>query len=188
MEIFSEDRGLYSLQDQLLNAGVNIDSWGKGEAKSLGDLQKEIDEGESVLINEDEKLLRKVTVCTANVYYLSPDHKKYRLKEGRQVFKDGRERRRALPQGVSGKMKAYEDPRNAMAREIKEELGLEGEVSLVDIGSDIKTINSPSYPGLQSQYLHYYFDSILTDQQFKFEGYIEEQDGLMTYFNWEEVV
>lgn len=119
----------------------------------------------------------------ADIYYHAPDGKKYRLKEDRQVFKDGRERRRELGRAVSEKMK----PRTAMIRGIQEELGISSKIILIDTGTDEQKIASPSYPGLESLYIRHKFRAELTDEQFNPDGYEEEQDDKMTYFIWEEI-
>ncbi|GIW62422.1 MAG: hypothetical protein KatS3mg091_837 [Patescibacteria group bacterium] len=183
----SKKDALSILRQQLESAGIDVSEWGKGQAKTLAHLQKEIESGETVLVKgEQGELLRRVLVCGADIFYISPDGKKYRLKEYKQVFKDGRERRRNLGQAVSEKMKPGEDPENAMIRGVREELGIEGEISLVETGVEEQLLSSPSYPGLQSQYIRHIFEITLNDQQFKPEGYLEEQDDKITYFVWEE--
>lgn len=177
-----------ALKKQLESAGIDTAGWGTGEAKTLAHLQKEIESGETILITgEAGKLLRRVTVGGVDIYYECPDGKKYRLKEARQVFKDGRERCRDLGQAVSEKMKLNENPKGAMVRGIREELGISGQIALTETGIDEQTITSPSYPGLQSQYTRYKFRAVLNDEQFNPGGYIEEQSDKSTYFIWEEV-
>jgi len=184
----SNESVLYVLRQQLEGAGINVSEWGKGQAKTLAHLQKEIKSGETVLVTgEQGELLRKVVVGGVDIFYVSPDGKKYRLKEDKQIFKDGRERKRDLGQAVSEKMKPKEDPKDAMIRGVREELGIEGEISLTETGADEQLLSSPSYPGLQSQYIRYKFEAMLNDQQFKSNGYVEEQDDKSTYFVWEEV-
>jgi len=177
-----------TLKKQLEQAGIDTSVWGSGEAKTLAHLQKEIESGETVIITgEKGELLRKVVVVGADIYYESPDGTKYHLKEDRQVFKDGRERQRDFDQAVSEKMKPDEDPKNAMIRGIQEELGIIGEINLTEVGIDEQIITSPSYPGLQSQYIRHKFRAELNDSQFNPKGYVEEQSDKSTYFIWEKV-
>ena len=184
----NKEIAIENLRIQLENAGINTAEWGTGQAKTLAHLQKEISGGVTILVTgETGELLRKVIVGGADIYYTSPEGKKYRLKEEKQIFKDGRERRRDLGQAVSEKMKPGEEPKEAMARGIQEELGISGEIPLTEAGVDDQTITSPSYPGLKSQYINYRFKAVLNDMQFKPEGYIEEQSDKSTYFIWEEV-
>lgn len=176
------------LQKQLADAGVDTSLWGTGQAKTLEHLQKEIESGETILITgETGELLRRVVVGGADIYYQSPDGKRYRLKEDRQVFKDGRERQRDLGQAVSEKMKPDEDPKDAMIRGIEEELGISGEIALTEIGTDVEQVTSPSYPGLESEYIRHKFQAILADEQYNPEGYVEKQSDKSTFFVWEEV-
>ncbi|MCL5733095.1 MAG: hypothetical protein M1334_00310 [Patescibacteria group bacterium] len=184
----SDESSLYLLRRRLEDAGIDVSEWGKGQAKTLAHLQKEIESGETFLVaRERGKLLRKVLVGAADIFYISPDGKKYRLKEDRQVFKDGRERKRDLGQAVSEKIKPDEDPKDAMIRGVREELGVEGYISLIETGVDEQQLSSYSYPGLQSQYIRHKFEATLNDRQFKSDGYIEEQQDKSTYFIWEEV-
>lgn len=180
---------LKALRQRLERAGIDVSQWGIGQAKTLAHLQREIESGETTLVHGKEgELLRKVVVGSADVYYVSPDGKKYRLKEDKQVFKDGRERRRDLGQAVSEKMKPDENPRDTMIRGLKEELSIEGDISLTETGTDEQLLTSPSYPGLQSQYIRYKFEAILNGEQFQPDGYTEEQSDKSTSFIWEEVV
>jgi hypothetical protein len=183
-----QETALNALRQQLEAAGIDVSEWGKGQAKTLAHLQKEIEDGETVLVNGKRgELLRRVVVCSADVFYVSHDGQKFRLKEEKQIFKDGRERKRNLENSVSEKMKPGEDPKKAIIRGLKEELGIEGEISLKETGVDEQILSSPSYPGLQSHYIHHKFEAILNDEQFRPEGYVEEQKDKSTYFVWEEV-
>lgn len=177
------------LKQQLENYGIDISQWGTGQTKTIEHLLKEIEEGETILvIGKEGKLLRKVIAGGADIYYVDSNKKRYRLKEEKQVFKDGRERQRDyLDQSVSEKMKPSENPKEAMIRGIKEELGIEGEIVLTKTDAEEQILVSPSYPGLQSQYVRHKFEAILNDAQFKPEGYIEEQADKTTYFIWEEI-
>ena len=178
---------LNELKQQLQNSGVDVSKWGTRQAKTLQHLLKEIKDGETILVKNNEgKLLRENIVGNAIIYYISSEGKKYRLREEKQIFKDGRERQRALFH-VSEKIKTTEDPKEAMTRGIKEELGIKSEINLTQIDTNIELLISPSYPGLQTQYILHKFETILNDEQFKPEGFIEEQPDKSTYFVWEEV-
>lgn len=180
---------LRSLKQQLEDYGIDISGWGKNSANTLEHLQKEIENGETTLVTSEQgELLRKVVTCAANVFYTSPQGKKHHLKEDRQVFNDGRERRRNLGQSLSEKSKPGEDPKTTIIRGIREELGLEGEISLNEIGTDSGIDPSWGYPNLRCQWIRHNFQAMLSDQQFKPDGYIEKDDGgKSTYFIWEEI-
>ena len=178
-----------SLRQQLEDAGIDTSKWGTGESKTLAHLQKEIDDGETVLTTDESgDLIRRVEFCGGDIYFVSSDGMKHRLKEEKQVFKDGRERKRDLGHAVSEKMKLGEDHKEAMIRGLREELGIDGDVAINEIGTDKEDLpTSPSYSGLPSQYIRHRFEIVLNDKQFKPEGYIEESSDMSTFFVWEQL-
>lgn len=187
IENFEENQQI-SVAQQLEDAGIDVSNWGKGGAKTIEHLQREIDSGEAELVtNEQGELLRKVTIGQADVFYISPEGKKFYLKEEKQIFKDGRKRERELDPSIAEKMKPDESPAEAIERGIREELGVEGELEIKQIGVDEEINESPSFPGLKSQYSLYKFEAMFNDDQFNPDGYIEEQEDKNTYFVWEEL-
>jgi 8-oxo-dGTP pyrophosphatase MutT (NUDIX family) len=180
------DQEIASLRNRLEQAGISTTEWGKGEAKTLAHLVKELCEGDCSLVEENGTLIRTVIVGGADVLYETPDGT-FRLKEEKQVFNDGRERRRDLGSAVSEKMKPDEAPGEAMVRGLREELGIRGDVALCYEGESGRTLESPSYPGLTSRYVNHKFTAILRADQFRPEGYIEVQDDKSTYFVWQRV-
>lgn len=155
-----EDFTANDLRKWLEHGGVDTSKWGTGSAKTLTHLQNEIESGEATLvIGEAGELLRRFIVGVVDVYYEFPDGEKYRLTEDRQVFRDGRERRRGLSTAVSEKMKPGENPTSAIIRGIREELGVSGEINLVKSGIDEQTVSSLSYPGLLSNRVRHKFQS-----------------------------
>ncbi len=173
---------------QLQGAGIDITNWGKGGTKTVEQLHKEIQDEETILVQgERGELLRKVIVGGGDIYYTSPEGKKYRLIEEKQVFANGSERRRNLGHAVSEKLKHGEDIKEAMIRGISEELGISGDISLEEVKTHEEILSSPSYPGLRSQYILPEFKILLTQEQFKPEGYIETQSDKSTYFIWKEI-
>ena len=188
MEKSPTETNIETLKTQLNNVGIDISVWGTGKAKTIEHLMKEIEDGETILTtNENGELVRLLTVAGADIYYTSKDGKRYRLKEEKQIFKDGRERQRNLGQAISEKIKQNEDPEIAIARGIKEELGIESKIDLEKIENTKNTVESPSYPGLKTEYSIHKFKAVLNDEQFNPNGYTEIQDGLTTYFVWEEI-
>jgi hypothetical protein len=179
---------LDELKNILKRGGIDFSQWGKGETKTLNHLQREIENGEcTLIIGKQGEVLREVVIARANIFYISKEGKKYRLKEEKQVFKDGRERRRNLKYSLNEKVKFGENIKEAMIRGIKEELGIEGDLSLKETGIEEETEDSPSYPGLKSHYIYHNFEVSLNDQQFNPNGYIEDQEDKTTYFIWEEI-
>jgi 8-oxo-dGTP pyrophosphatase MutT (NUDIX family) len=180
------DQDIAALRNRLERSGISTAEWGKGEAKTLANLVKELQEGDSSLVEENGKLVRTVIVGGADVFYETPEGS-LRLKEEKQVFQDGRERRRDLGSAVSEKIRPDEAPAEAMLRGLREELGITGEVTMRYEGESGKTITSPSYPGLTSRYVNHKFTAVLSADQFKPKGYIEVQDDKTTYFVWQPV-
>ncbi|MFO7662039.1 MAG: NUDIX domain-containing protein [Chloroflexota bacterium] len=121
------------------------ETWGRGEAKTLGDLWAEYESGETAF--EDDPPARRVAVV------------QLRLKRGDRVlmelaqeFEDGRRRERyRLP---SEKIKPGEDPLAAARRCLREELGFESDegFSLAIVETSESVSDSPSYPGLRTRY------------------------------------
>ncbi len=182
-----DDIAIKALRDQLEQAGISTADWGKGQAKTLRHLVKEIKDGETILVNDARgQLVRSVVVGNADVYYKLPNGNLLCLKEYRQVFNDGRERRRNLGCAVSEKMKPNETPEEAMIRGIQEELGIAGPIDIAAEGTKEETIDSPSYPGLRSRYIQHKFRIMLNSEQYKLDGYTEEQGEIKTYFIWED--
>lgn len=190
----SNQQALSELSARLLEAGVDLECWGSGEAKTLGHLLKEIEEGETELINTESGLLRILNVVGINVYYQT-GRERYWLKEEKQVFSDGRERRRSMDHSVSEKMKSGETSEDAFKRGLLEELSqitkLEGSKWVDDVIFSNRidaesTRVSNSYPGLVTKYVKHFADMFLTAKRFLLHGYIEEQDDKKTYFVWKE--
>lgn len=177
-----------SLRTFLNEHHIDTTLWGQGGMKTVGHLLKEIEEGDSVLtVDGSGNLLRHTSVTTAQVYYENEVHEKMHLVEDRQVFTDGRERKREMKESVAEKMKADEDPEKAIARGISEELGISGAFSVEKLNSTEETMESKSYPGLTAQFIRHNFQILLQKEQFKPEGYTEVQKDKTTYFVWQKV-
>lgn len=175
---------------QLEKAGIDVSSWGTGGYKTLKHLLNEIETQDTILTTDTNgELLRKIEVVGAAIFYFSDDGKKYSLKEEKQIFIDGRERRRPAINGQSvfEKKRPDENSKQAMIRGIQEELGLLGGINLEQTDMYHKIEDSDSYPGLNTDSTLYMFDSILTQEQFSPDGYIEEQSDIITYFTWTEI-
>ncbi|MBP7832470.1 MAG: hypothetical protein KA035_01730 [Candidatus Levybacteria bacterium] len=173
--------------------GVPLDKWGKGGAKTIDHLAKEIHDGETVLVANpaENRIERHVSTLSIGVHYfdaINGDY--YTLREEKQVFSDGRERSRKkhMTGSLGEKLIRGEDVEIAVERALFEELGIHGDVESYDSLS--KPIHeermSNSYPGLFSVYEVYGRWVRLLPHQFNPEGYIEAQRGLTTYFEWEK--
>ncbi len=164
-----------------------LEVWGKGGAKTLGHFQKELESGESVLTESEGKLIRNIQTVAINIYYRDPVGTLL-LVERKQVFVDGRIRRRNLSTSLGEKIKVGEKPSEAVIRAIAEELGIKEEIQLNKKGFEIKQPEeSRSLPGLMTINTLHYFDVFIQKESYKTEGYIEKQKDKTTYFIWRKI-
>jgi hypothetical protein len=167
---------------------IPVSTWGTGESKTLEHLLAEINEGESVLQEQEGKLLRISQASALTIYY-EEGGRRLVLREKEQVFADGRRRvRDFLRASIFEKMKRGENPEEVARRALKEELGIE-ELLPLKPGphSPIRILPSESFPGLVSVFSFYNFDVFLPARLYKPEGYVEVQKDKSTYFVWELV-
>ena len=163
------------------------EQWGQGETKDIEYLFREIEAGETVLIEEKGELIRNVFGVGVDVYY---ENKEGRLKlmETHQEFSDGRIRKRPqLESSLAEKIKAGEEPEKAAARALEEELGLKikpEEIQFIQIDENIR--DPQSYPGLKSKYIIHRFKISLPPDLFRPEGYTEDREDLKSYWQWEK--
>lgn len=190
MENFNESNNkIEDLRNLLEQSGIDTSTWGQGPTKTIEQLQKEIDEGEAVLIkSETGEIIRKISLACVDVYYKNSDGKMFFLREDKQVYLNGSERKRTLKSSVTEKMKAGEDSFDAAKRGLIEELGIEGNlnVEFIEKVNDEEEIIS-AYPGLKAKRTKEIFKILLDETQFSPEGYKEVQKDKTTYFVWEEV-
>ncbi|MFC1600465.1 hypothetical protein ACFL25_00060 [Patescibacteria group bacterium] len=173
------------LKRYLSARGIPVEEWGTVEPKTIQHLLDDVNGGGCQLIEHDNQLLRQVEFASVDVYYVKKDET-YVLVEDRQEFKDGRVKRRGFGWSVSEKMTPNEEPLNGANRAILEELGLDGEFSIIQEEVVTYTKTSPSYPELTSNYWRYHFSVVLSDEQFRPNGYVEEQPDKTTYFIWKK--
>lgn len=164
---------------------IPVNLWGQGAAKTIGHLLQEVIDGETVLTQKGRELLRQVGFSAVNVTYRN-GREVYELVEDRQVFRDGRVRRRDTGSSVSEKIQLGEKPKDAAERALREELGITGRVNISDGSKSEEIKESPSYPGLRTQYLRFGFQAELSGNQFSPDGYVEEQQDKTTYFVWQK--
>jgi hypothetical protein len=179
---------LNKLKNFLSSEGIDISKWGEGEAKSLNHLYNEIQKGESILMRaEHGEIVRNIRMAGVDIYYSTLEGHELHLIEDKQVFSDGRIRRRDYGHAVSEKLKPDEDPLVGAIRGIQEELGVWGDFDIALVDSDTISRFSPSYPNLPTEYVRYHYRVELREEQFEPDGYIEEGSTATTYFKWEEV-
>ena len=139
---------LEELKAWLIKNGIDISQWGTGGTKSLANLWDELVNGDIAI--QDNPPVRVVGVV--KILIRKGDRV---LTEVEQELGDGevgrRRKRWCLP---SEKMKPGEKPEDAALRCLKEELGLDEQdvISLKFTHEKVKESDSPSYPGLSTQY------------------------------------
>ena len=166
---------------------INTELYGTGTFKTIGHLYHEIEEGETELTDEEGQLVRKVQFVGARILH-KKDGKWWRLYEEKQIFKDGRERRRAnMPYSAAEKFKSGEDPKEVIVRGMKEELNLDITKDQFAFYNKKEIENNDDYPGIKSFHIGYEFLVVLNDDQFLESGYIERQSDKDVYFTWRPV-
>ncbi|MBU1985065.1 hypothetical protein KJ815_11730 [bacterium] len=163
---------------------IDVARFGTGSAKMLAHLLAEIADGETLLAEVDGRLVRRVSVLGVDVF-ADIDGKHFRLVEDRQIFRDGRERRRKMPTSVSEKLHQGEEVLAAVTRALGEEIGI-SEFTLLSSTprTRTETEDSPSYPGILSEYTKYEVDVLIASSAYKAEGYQEIQTDKTTHFVW----
>jgi hypothetical protein len=177
---------LKSLEEYLLRFGIPLEKWGKGYAKTLSHLLKEIESGECTILEEGGNLLREIEFAMCEMFYRDGKNL-FKLIEEKQVFNDGRTRIRDKESSVSEKMMIGEDPLESLIRGVEEELGIILDESQIEEEGDVKKIeSSQSFPGLITKYSGHNFTCFLNQNQYNPNGYVEVQKDKSTYFIWEE--
>ena len=171
----------------LQSNGVETDQYGKDIYKTVGHLFNEIKEGECKLSKVDDDLIREVNFVGARIIY-KKNGEWLRLYEEKQIFKDGRIRRRkAMPYSAAEKFKFGEDPKEVIIRGMKEELNIDLGIDQFVFFNKTKFENNNDYPGIISYHTGYEFLVVLNNDQFKEEGYIENQIDKDVYFTWKKI-
>jgi len=166
---------------------VPYENWGTAEAKTLSHLLAELEAGECRLLIVGDTLTRHASGAVVDVYCDGPGGR-LKLVEDRQVFRDGRTKRRNLDTSIGEKIKPGEHPQVAAHRALAEELGITVPLSLTNLGNRRKgPVPSVAFPGLATIYDMYAFEVTLPPELVKPEGYVEHQPDKSTYFVWQSV-
>ena len=190
-EIDTNTTSQETLGAYLMRFGIPVNNWGQGAAKTVQHLFSEITNGDCELVQEESGLVRRVHVVNISVF-AKFDGNKHTLIEDRQVFNEGtpQERmrqRRDLGGAVSEKIHSSENPDAAVPRALNEELGVGGTIGFDKTGSEDVDRDSPSFPGLRTQYRAHHYNVTLIGDQIHKEGYKEVQPDKTTYFVWNDV-
>jgi 8-oxo-dGTP pyrophosphatase MutT (NUDIX family) len=177
---------LPTLTQRLRHAGIPLEQWGTGEAKTVEHLLSELTEGECVLIDDPAGLIRIAYGACLRIYGTVNDRTMVLIEEG-QRFRDGRFRQRDLNFSVGEKNKFGEPAQDAAYRALAEELGITAAVDLGEPFHQQKDASSQSYPGLRSIYEMAVFTVCLPAALVDPDGYVEEQTDKQTFWRWAPV-
>ncbi|MEK7168402.1 MAG: NUDIX domain-containing protein [Patescibacteria group bacterium] len=149
----------------------------------------EVENGDCELVIEGGQPIRRVHFINISIT-AEFDGEVHNLIEDRQVFNEGRSnertrKRRDLNGSVKEKIHSSEDPEDAVVRAIEEELGVGGDIDYESDYSEDMDKESPSFPGLRTQYRAHYFKAELKGDQIRRERYKEVQSDKITYFVWD---
>jgi len=176
---------IVELTNKLKEYKVPVDYWGTGNAKTVEHLLDELKNEECEIVDEGGYLVRYIEFVGVKMYYKDKNGDIYVLKEDRQVFKDGRTRRRDMVASVAEKMKFGEDPLKSAIRGVREELDIKLSNTQLKKMRDLNYDGgSQSYPGLKTKYKGHQFTCFLNDKQYKPNGYVEVQKDKSTFFVW----
>lgn len=179
--------GSYQLAELLEAHGVSTESWGSGEAKEFAQLLAELNAGESFFeLSETQELRRVVEGVWLDVVHETAEGQVLTLVEDRQVFADGRMRRRGNHTSLGEKLKHGESPERAVNRGLREELGIRSLNGLYYIGTGQEIADSRDYPGLALRLIHHDYAATISSDEFQLEGYIERQADKTTHFVWQK--
>ncbi len=176
------------LTEKLIEYGIPVENWGIGGAKTIHALLNEIKKDDCIVIegmvDGKNTLIRYIQFVGIQIFY-NNNGQMMKLKEDRQVFKDGRERRRIMTASVGEKMIIGENKLLAAVRGIAEELSVTIYSNQLTNGQPIEyKDSSQSYPGLETVYEGFGYNCTFNDEQYNPEGYVENQEDKDTYFVW----
>jgi hypothetical protein len=185
----SSDITIDELLEKLVAANIPVEDYGMGAAKTVAHLLFEIRDGESIVsVDAKGNLLRELSVVCVDVVHKNAEGDVFVLKEDKQVFRNGSERRRNIDTSLGEKMKPGEDPLTAVPRAIKEELGInEGVEAVYFLGFEENTHIPDVFPGLESSYALHKYAVIISEDSFKPEGYVEHQADKTNFFTWRRI-
>ncbi len=188
-EALRRDEIKYTLLGILKEHGISVDAWGQGPTKTIDHLVKEVEEGETEIVIEGGNIVRVTSMVGVDVY-VEVGGDIFRLREDKQVFANGSERRRSLPTSLGEKTCAGEESADAVLRSLHEELGIpiEGLRKVRMLDRQIVEKITQSYPGLRTRLIVDNAEVVIDARYFEPDGYVERQLGEKdVYFVWDRV-
>lgn len=171
------------LKEILLEFNIDIEKWSHTQGtKNVEELNNEIEEGETTLEINNNKLFRVVKITTIQVQVKLGD-KLFNLIEDKQIFFTGAIRKRGL-RNLAEKIKQNETPELTAYRVLREEIGLNVDKKLIFQGETEEMKKSPSYPGLDSIYKIFSYYIMLNSEeleQIKFSEYQKDKEKITIF-------
>jgi hypothetical protein len=178
------------LVDLLTQQEIPLESWGMNGAKTVDHLLDELNEGETLLVEDGKtgRLIREFSFLAIVVLHKDKNDT-YQLIEEKQIFSDGSQRVRLSEISVGEKIKyGIENVGEAITRALEEELGIKKGFNVLKKDEVlVEEVDSKSYPGLKSHRNRYNVVVEIDSSEYKPEGYMEVQKDKTTYFVWNKV-
>ena len=178
----------------LLNTyNINYANWGKnGQTKSINNLFKELQTGDSILNVEEGNLIRKSTSLWIDVF--RNETLSHVLHEKKQFLLNGKVKLRNENHPVTEKQMRNEGIMDTLQRGLNEELGLTRSMYKIkqNTHTQINKTNSKSYPGLKAVYKKHFKKIILLPnkmpEMFKQNNFItQNSNGKKILWKWDIV-
>lgn len=165
--VVGEPANIEWLEDVFRSCKIDTSSWGKGQAKTMSDLKRELQLHECSLLLRGDTLIRMVDLIVVRIQ--SKDGKT--LVEASQTFSDGRERQvQRFPAVMCrAKGKGRESAKAEILRLLQYEMNSTPDILKLDFEGDlfselvIERTGSQSYPGLDSIYRKFFFTAQVND-------------------------
>lgn len=180
----SDYDGLRQLEIELRAAGIDTASWGEGVTKKLADFYGELSTGESLLTwDQDGAPLRVVNAFGLDVI-VDNQGSVLKLVEDRQVFADGKVKRRNLSTSLGEKIPDGESLEVTAGRLLKEEIGVSAFKLSNLMFTEFNERPSASFPGLRSIISLTRATAVISPQGYNPDGYSEVKSDRTSYFIW----
>lgn len=172
------------LNGLLATLGIKTDGW----VGRVTDLYNEVTRGDCRLTIENGVLHRHVNGVVIKCFYTNREGERFQLREERQVFRNGQVRERGHL-FVAEKLQFNESPEHGALRGLLEELQISGpDIKVTSHPEENKcdTIDSPTYPGIQSTYNTFVFYCEIPESHYR-SSYVEVQEDKQTFFSWVKI-
>ncbi|HET8574822.1 MAG TPA: hypothetical protein VFM02_01470 [Candidatus Paceibacterota bacterium] len=175
---------MYELEALLRKYDIPLETWGKGEARTIEDLLREVNEEKIVLESMEWKLIAHQRELSVAVFH-KDRRRLLRLHESWRVSFDDRA---VVPRQRSSlvvKLRTEEAADTAAAsRLVRETLGVESAKIVSGGGGNSFNLESYDYPGLFLDILYFNFTTYLTKEVSRTAGYCKARPDGATFFVW----